>query len=1601
MSKNYFPGLIKQNPSLPTKDSQDRRIVLEDLTDKIMSVYMQLLPSNYVSQTNGPTYTVLFRSFAEQLASLQLEAQELYGDLIVDVTRSEFLYDMIGSLIFPDADIEGMPQINGDVTYRDFLGRMLVLVLRGSKIDAVEEALSLLDKSVSFEVIEKYLSGDLTQQHIIDVFVSNENKFPEEPFILQNNVKLVLKALKPAHIFYEYKNLFSEIVDEISESVSYNHDNFYYEDYRKYCSGLRQISGSLGETLENRFLFRDVTRSFDSVKIGSNLTILTGDNSTSYSSDDSGRYGHYKVTGLPGFPYPNDNSAVPFITQPSDFNGILTVTSEYTFEGIETDIGLWSEGEVLIIESGLNKGSYRVSEVLGNNGGFLGRPNLNGYIGKISKCILKLNKRMPKVQSEQEYVVSLDHEGIQDVNVVTEEDCSNQFYPSSTLENSNVIYVSKGPLVKNWGDSTLATKNDVVVYVNGSEVEVESVNPYLSEITLSEPVALSLDNEVLVDYFWISTPTVFSEFNVDGSNYNLYQNYAGGFFSSVDGTGLLSSNKFPFSTVYGPFLNSIEPLRYAHRFLAYDKHYSSLYNNQSTLVFNANTRKSPFSLDLRGVNENYDGLDVPSNWVQSTNYIPDVSDGVVTLNQEQFYSRGENLNFPLSIYYSLRFKIDDSDREDQVTGVSFGFHNEKSVFMFGVIYINDLSHVAILKDPYLYESLDGWEVLGKIRATAKSQSSMILDSIPFGFKKGKRFQVLVGNQIGVYTLTSVEDDVINFTPNLPQNIKLYGNKIFYVYPELKIDSYMSSFSLNYLKTTDTLNLYISSDISYDIYDMSEASVGLPKPENIGLVQTFQKGSFFWGNLKNNRESQWSFVRYGITPEMSFLKERHIEQSFSFESDPLWAQILSNGAISFDNSVKLLSPNGHLSYVKTEPFLNNSSYVILDSTFQSIWGSGIFFQIGTGTRLVSLANLYYIENGTRVLYQPSFVSWYSGDEFDWENTNLCTKKQNLRFLNLTNFTGSDQIKTILELNDLDSSSKFLELKMRLNIDSDTPVIYFESAGKSPVLRWSENAVEVHYGNDSISTLVETYSFDWDDNQFHIYKLIFDDNSGDVSLLIDGELQSPTLNTSDFGSSDIDDNTLFFKGWEGSDLDLEWVVYGAIPSSDVKRTFGLLSTGDPSNINSWKIPRSDSTLTLNSNIDSASVIEMDWTQSCEFRLKIDPAWGVSFVRPDLDIPDGYENDAVVGGGFSTAFSVPSAAYINLETPKIPYNKTTFGYISLSSSSNQEYIIGPISYQISAELEPEFVTRQMSYNKANTVTSSEHLIANSPQQSSVVTLDFKTINLYDHNIFAKTIYKVLDGSVIYTYPDIEFKDNIITLNALEGQDRSFEHSELTVVYSISKPTLEQLQNLPFSEGDIILNDTTPPFFTGHEIDELDLIDFTVTTKNLEDAVEQDFLDYARHKKTYSEGSNDFYRSLEWVKKSNDGENNLLSWPQEATIRDNLFEGWSFDAGEVVYDSNGDLTDIFVGIPVGGYNLWFSGYYENISGRRDRDVFNSYGSLFVGGGSYRLGRESKAGKLNYNLIINPKGPKSFYKYTNVSDLDDIYTRFVVVHTGFAKLFF
>lgn len=448
--KPHIPNMRTQNPAPIEQDGQESASVLQTLTAQILQSFVEVLPSNYASQTNGPYYILQFQAIAEQLARLQLAIQEIGLETDVDFARPEYLWQMVGTYIFPDVSKQGIPEIDGDLTYRTFLKNMTHLLLKGSVKDAIVQGLGLLtDAQVEVlakaEFTHEKTSGWTTRdQDTFEINILDKTEwinpntgdkvegdlgtgFPENVFQLLRNNQRILRALKPASKLFDYRHVFLETFSGIEDEYRSSQCGWHYEDFRQFCQGLKEITSSHGVSKQG--LFYDSSLFFYQIEEGSLLEILSGPNaSPENGGSDNQRFGQYRVREVLRLPFGKESTKRKYRTTPTGLEGAVLIDDDGVLIDESQDFSAIVEGEILSILEGPNAGQYRIEKLCGPHGGFPEKVTGPSDTVQVGPGILRLENNIVFDAEGQRYSLSIERLGVQKPRYVIGEDVSSQFW---------------------------------------------------------------------------------------------------------------------------------------------------------------------------------------------------------------------------------------------------------------------------------------------------------------------------------------------------------------------------------------------------------------------------------------------------------------------------------------------------------------------------------------------------------------------------------------------------------------------------------------------------------------------------------------------------------------------------------------------------------------------------------------------------------------------------------------------------------------------------------------------------------------------------------------------------------------------------------------------------------------------------------------------------------------------------------------------------------------------------------------------------------------------------------------------------------------------
>lgn len=237
----------------------------------IFTALLNLLPSNYISAVQGPNFTIEMKAVAVELAKIELALEDIDLDRDFDKTRSEFLYSMIGYMVFLNNRLP--PLEFSDDEFRKFLLALIKIYFQGSIPASIKEAVSLFVTD-DFTILENFLltregaSGlDISDQFGFQINIETTGTFPPGLFDLQSSLRIVLDIVRPAHTLFRIRFIFNDDydpndpTDQILDAMKWRLSNYHYEDYRSYWEGFRDTD-RLGKKTNMQVVNEDHSEDF-------------------------------------------------------------------------------------------------------------------------------------------------------------------------------------------------------------------------------------------------------------------------------------------------------------------------------------------------------------------------------------------------------------------------------------------------------------------------------------------------------------------------------------------------------------------------------------------------------------------------------------------------------------------------------------------------------------------------------------------------------------------------------------------------------------------------------------------------------------------------------------------------------------------------------------------------------------------------------------------------------------------------------------------------------------------------------------------------------------------------------------------------------------------------------------------------------------------------------------------------------------------------------------------------------------------------------------------------------------------------------------------
>jgi hypothetical protein len=1033
---------------------------------------------------------------------------------------------------------------------------------------------------------------------------------------------------------------------------------------------------------------------------------------------------------------------------------------------------------------------------------------------------------------------------------------------------SNKFLTANGPLVKSWGDDTPATKNDVKVYLNNVEVEVADVNYLYGEIELSIPIPFTTPgtNTVEVDYYWMKNPVLeFPGYNIKGAVLN--KNDHAGNITYED----QHFSRFRYTLVF-PGTGRRQPPRFSYRFVAFQSAYTAVMNDASSLVLN----QDPHSIaidDFSGfpvnVVDNYEGRVLPeqSDWLLSGVVDESIENnelfvldktisGDYDTGEFGFYTKYIDLSLPVTASISSRFLLNSLTNTDLFSGIGLGFHNNSRFFIIGLITVNNIKHLGLMKSFTDPNNIESWQLGLSSAGSIISSTSLEINAsdLPQGVDTGIKFQITAGSQQGVYTIKELiflanGKIEIQIDEVFPANYELWENDLVTIYYQFNWDS-GKPFSLRMVVDFDTCvaESFVYGSLTGSVGRLEKLFDDAQPSSSLFNFDVTDKGQVFWGHLTRNGLSttKWSFLRYSITPIYS-VHMPVISYDLSMSELPElincgdWFKVQQFGRSYLNNTEELIISSEYsnenldltFGYSRLETLFVSGNNVDVDFVFKEIFSSssynGSIVKITDGNKVIHFSALTYAKSTINYLFDRPKVSLYGFSSHllqGWNATTIFSSSVSINNRLLNYSAELNQIgflyKNLTSLGVVyqDDGSRHLQFRLRINsyTQANNTIASVGMGVSVPNIGSTRDLSIVFTEGGSVkrlvigsgNTIVNTVDFDWDDGEFHTYSVKYDGTSQTGVLLVDDIV---LINNIAYASllASTDNNRVYFgksQALSEVDFDLEYIFCLAGLPQTVYRTVGIWKGGDPLNINSWEIPRTDLLSVDNSNLTSV-IEQMNFSNLVNVRLHLDGSWGVTLLRPDIALPPT-SSDL-----FATAITNVSNSWLHLEYVDLPNFIQSFGNISfgcLDSEVISSNLWDRVNYRIYKHINNDYrSSSNMVLNQANSVNSGEYTKDVTLEDIIFLSENSTTVNVWSANISAGMIYRVYEEDLNYIHAvgnwvfDVETQVLKLTSGTFAG-----EHVRVRIIFLPSLPiTKSYLEAQPFNQGQIILNEDTPPFY------------------------------------------------------------------------------------------------------------------------------------------------------------------------------------------------
>lgn len=242
------------------EEGEQYRFRLVEEANRVFRIFLTLLSSYWQSTIDGPNYAREVKAMSLELARIRLALEDVRTDTYYSGTRSDFLYQVLTSMLFPEQK-PGAPNPGLlDLDFREFLTKVLEIYFQGSIPDSMKRAVELLTSgqvkvTEAFKEARRPGSGfDISDQFAFIVDVILDSPASTDVILADRNIRILLNIIRPAHTLLRLgfilrdewfgqkdpdpdANRPNKVVDSFRWTLS----NYGYEDFRKFVEGVEGV----------------------------------------------------------------------------------------------------------------------------------------------------------------------------------------------------------------------------------------------------------------------------------------------------------------------------------------------------------------------------------------------------------------------------------------------------------------------------------------------------------------------------------------------------------------------------------------------------------------------------------------------------------------------------------------------------------------------------------------------------------------------------------------------------------------------------------------------------------------------------------------------------------------------------------------------------------------------------------------------------------------------------------------------------------------------------------------------------------------------------------------------------------------------------------------------------------------------------------------------------------------------------------------------------------------------------------------------------------------------------------------------------------------